>query len=175
MNDLTAKLKSLNACAEAVKWASQFSTLEEAWQNCERGDWMLWLYARSKNYEKRKDILARGYCAQLAVPYMKDSRSIDAVYAAINYGNGHINDAQLSAAAYAAVYAADSAYAAKAAYAAFTATNAAYAANAAVYAAAYAANAAYAAVYADNAAYAQSKTLKDCADICRKHLPVPII
>ena len=32
-----------DACREAVTWAKDKS-LEEAWEQCERGDWLLWLY-----------------------------------------------------------------------------------------------------------------------------------
>jgi hypothetical protein len=30
-------------CEEAVKFRSQYETFEQAWQNCPRGDWMLWI------------------------------------------------------------------------------------------------------------------------------------
>ena len=173
MGNLSKTLKYLGACKDSINWAKG-KTPEKAWATCERGDWMLWIYARSKNYEKRKDILVRGYCTQLVIPHMKDSRSIDAVYAAINYGNGHISDAQLIAAADAAFAAAHAA--ANAADAADSAAHAAYAAARA----ARAAYAAYAAWAAANAAYAAAdaagmRTLKQCADICRKHLPMPIL
>lgn len=31
------------ACTEAVKWAESFDSLEAAWSECPRGDWMVWL------------------------------------------------------------------------------------------------------------------------------------
>lgn len=37
------QLKALNACSAAVKWAARFPTLQAAWYNCERSDWLLWL------------------------------------------------------------------------------------------------------------------------------------
>ena len=46
-------LLKLDACPEAIKWVGD-KTLQEAWDTCKRGDWMLWLYARSSNYDIRK-------------------------------------------------------------------------------------------------------------------------
>ena len=31
-----------DACLEARNWAQQYATLAEAWEACERPDWMLW-------------------------------------------------------------------------------------------------------------------------------------
>ena len=38
----------LGACGEAREWVGA-RTLEQAWAECERPDWMLWLHARSKS------------------------------------------------------------------------------------------------------------------------------
>jgi hypothetical protein len=169
-------LKKLNACREAVKWAKDYTTINDAWNACHRGDWMLWFASKIKG-DRRILTLAKGKCAETAIHLMKDKRSIDAVKAAIAYGNGEIDDQELKAAA-AAAYAADAdadadaadAYAAAAAYAADAYADAAYAyaaadayADAAADAYAYAA-AAYA--YADAKANNQQKT----ADICREIL-----
>ena len=35
-----------NACADAVRWAKTQPTAAEAWKNCTRGDWMLWILGR---------------------------------------------------------------------------------------------------------------------------------
>src|ERR1700678_1155317 len=40
------KLVALGACSEAVQWAKEYKTFAEAWQACERGDWLLWLTAK---------------------------------------------------------------------------------------------------------------------------------
>ena len=42
-NDWKARLKALDPCPEAYKWAVKHKTLREAWRMCERGDWMEWL------------------------------------------------------------------------------------------------------------------------------------
>ena len=42
----TTKLKKLNACEDAIKYVRNQKSPEEAWNNCSRGDWMLWLARR---------------------------------------------------------------------------------------------------------------------------------
>ena len=39
------KLHKMNACPEAVAWVGD-RTLQQAWTECERGDWMAWLTYR---------------------------------------------------------------------------------------------------------------------------------
>ena len=116
---------------------------------------------REAAIEARRDARAAAYAAYAAA----DAAAYAAAYAAA-----------AAAAAYAAAYAADAASAADAAaYAAADA--AAYAADAAAYAAsaadAYAAYAAAAAdAYAASASY-RAVSLKNCADIVRKRIPMP--
>ena len=43
INDYISAIKKLGACEEAVLDAHNFKTSQELWDNCERGDWMLWL------------------------------------------------------------------------------------------------------------------------------------
>lgn len=38
-------LKRLKACEEALEWYAGRDS-QAAWQECERGDWMLWVAAR---------------------------------------------------------------------------------------------------------------------------------
>ena len=143
-------LKKLNACSDARKWAGDMN-IEEVVEKCHRGDWLLWL-AKRIEIDHRKLTLAKGYCANTVRHLMKDQRSIDAVDAAIAYGEGKISDEELSSAAYAA-YAADAA---------------AYAAADAAYAAAYAA--------ADAAdAAAKQKNQLQTSDICRQYIGQEII
>jgi hypothetical protein len=181
-------LKELNACKEATDWCAEnkITTIEEAWEKCERGDWMLWLYRKLYPNNLRELTLAKGHCANTVRHLMTDPRSINAVDAAIAFGEGKISKVELRAAAYTA---ADGAYtAADAAVGAYTAAAAAYtaadaadgayaaAAAAAAYTAAAAADGAYAAAAAAAAAYtaaaAAAKKLnqKLTANICRQHL-----
>lgn len=40
------KLNQLNACNDARAWAAE-KTLSQAWQECQKPEWMLWLLGRS--------------------------------------------------------------------------------------------------------------------------------
>ena len=180
----TIKLKKLSACREAVKWVKTQKSPTEAWQNCERGDWMLWLAKRIK-VDDKKLTMAKAMCAKQVSHLMKDQRSKDALQACFDYVNGKITRKELNTAAYAAaaVYAADDTAADTAADAAAAdaadadaaddtaadapaAAAAAYAADAT---AAYAADAAdavtaYAAAYAADVADAAADTAAAYAD-----------
>jgi len=200
----TTKLKKLDACNDAREWVATQKNYKEAWQNCERGDWMLWLAKRLK-VDDRKLTLAKFKCANQVRHLIKDQRSIAALDAAEKYGNGEISRDELNAAAAAAyavaAYAAAAAYAV-AAYAAADAAVAAYAAaDAAVAAAAayadaavaVAAAAAYAAAdaavavaaadayaaadaaVAVAAADAYKESLKKSADFCREILTEEVL
>jgi len=177
----TTKLEKINACCEAREWVATQKNYKEAWQNCERGDWMLWL-AKRLDVDDRKLTLAKFKCANQVRHLMKDSRSIAALDAAERYGNGEINRDELNtatAAAYAAyAAAAAAAYADAAAYAAYADAAAAAYADAAAYAA-YADAAAYAAyaAYADAAyaADARKESLKRSADFCREILTEEVL
>ena len=102
-------LVSINACEEARIWVGDKS-IREAWEQCERGDWMLWWFSRADNFDKRKSTLAKGHCANTVRHLMKDIRSTNAVDMAISYGNNEATGKQLAAASAAA---ADAAYAAR--------------------------------------------------------------
>lgn len=101
------KLIELRACNVAIEWAAD-KTIEEVWQTCERGDWMLWLAQRA-DIDTRTLTLAKARCAELAIPYMTDERSINAVKVALAFGRGEATMEELKAAAYAAYAAADAA------------------------------------------------------------------
>ena len=184
MNKLNELLESLNACSEATIWANTQPDLQTAWANCQRGDWMLWLYKRMYPDNLRELTLAKGLAANTVRHLMKDERSIAAVDAAIAFGEGKISADELESAYAAAVAAADAADAA-----ADAADDAAAAADAAYYAAVAAADAAYAAAadaacadavsvadaaYTAYAAYAAARKENQqlTADICRKYLNI---
>src|SRR3990167_4039983 len=129
----TQKLKALNACSDAKQFASNKS-LEEVWNTCSRGDWMLWL-AKKADIDLRILTKAKALCANTVRHLMKDERSKNAIDVAIKFGNGIATLEELNAAAYAASAAAavDTVYAAAyAAYAAYAAADAAAFADAAV-------------------------------------------
>jgi hypothetical protein len=150
----TTKLEKINACKDARGWVATQKNYKEAWMNCERGDWMLWL-AKRLRVDDRKLTLAKFKCASQVRHLMKDPRSLAALDAAEKYGNGEISRDELDTAAYAA-------YAAAAAAAATAA--AAYAADAAAYAA-----------DAADAATAKKESLKKSADFCREILTEEVL
>ena len=153
-----------NGCQEAIEWAGD-RTVQEAWDECPRGDWMLWMYVRLYPDNLRELTLAKAHCVNTVRHLMTDERSVRAVDVAIAFGNGELSRDALDRAADAA----DAAWAAAWA-----------AAHAAAWAAAHAAvdahadwAAAWVAVdaHADaDAAWADNQ--KQTADICRKYLKV---
>ena len=165
------RLEELEACSEAVEWARDQDNPQQAWDDCERGDWMLWLLGhlsggpRSKS--RKQIVLMACECARLSLKYVPkgEDRPRIAIETAEAWTRGEATLQQVrnaASAAYAAYAAA--AAAAYAAYAAYAAASAAYAAYAYY---AYAAYASAAAAYASAAASA----LNQCADIVRKHYP----
>ena len=167
-------------CGDAVKFYANYSSFEDAWNACPRGDWMLWI-AKKLGVDVKTLTRAKAKCALTVRDLMKDKRSLKACEVALKFADGEATRKELDAAAYAA----DAAYAAvyvaadaadAAAYAAYAAADAAaayVAADAAAYAAAYAADpAAYAADAADVAAAvaAYGKNRLETANICREVL-----
>lgn len=150
------KLIDMEACAEAVEWCKKFETFDGAWQACERGDWMLWLCAKLSGEPwgdgRKRLVLAACECARLSLKYVPEGelRPLRCIELFESWANGADvpRDDLFAARAAAAAAAADAAYAA-------TVAADAYAATVAV-------DAAYAARFA---------TLKQCADIARKHYP----
>ena len=104
----TTKLEKLSACSEAIKWVKTRKSDEDAWINCERGDWMLWL-AKRLDVDDRKLTLAKATCANQVRHLMKDQKSLDAIDACFKYAKGEITREKLNvyaSSAYAAYYAA---------------------------------------------------------------------
>lgn len=70
----TDTLVKLHACLDAIDWARQFDTFAEAWQACERGDWMLWLaahYVGGPRSKSRKELVyAACQCARTSWRWM---------------------------------------------------------------------------------------------------------
>jgi len=175
------KLNKLKACSEAVKWAKEMKNGQSAWDNCERGDWMLWLVGKMsgkpESVKRKKLVLCVCECARLALVHVPkgELRPLKAIETAEAWAKGDATIEDLRKARRAAIVYADAA-----AYAGAAAAAAVADVYGAAVAAAYAAAAAIA-VVADAygaAAYgaARKKTLKKCADIVRKHYPkVPVV
>jgi hypothetical protein len=115
--NIQEKLKELNSCAEARIWA-RGKTWPEIYSTCDRGDWLCWLYSRSPGFDLKKMTLVKGLQAKQVAHLIKDKRSIEAVEAAIKFGEGLITRSQLDAAAATYAYAYATAYTAAFAYSA---------------------------------------------------------
>ena len=167
------KLNEMDACSSGIEWSKNYEDSQQAWEACERGDWMLWLISwkagKFGSDSRKKLVLVACECARLAWKWMPDEGRT-AIILTEKWANGDSsisrNDLSNAAAATNAAYAAH--------YAAAAAAAAAAATNAAAYAAHYAAAAANAAAYAASAA-TKNNTLKQCANIVRKHYPLNII
>lgn len=148
-------LEELKACDEAQKW-SKDKTWEQIYNQCHRGDWLCWLFVRTNPDDIRLLTLVKGHQANTVRHLMTNQRSLDAVDAAIAFGEGRISLDELKKTAYAdytdhASYAAYTSVAYSTSYADYTASNAADA---------YAADA------------AKKKNRKETADIFRKFIPI---
>ena len=119
---MKTEIEKFSPCEDALVFRKKYKTFMGAWNNCPRGDWMLWI-AQRLDVDIRTLTLAKGYCAKTVIHLMKDQRSKDAVKAAIDFGRGKIDKEQLKKTADAADAAAS--------YAAYAADAAAYAAAAA--------------------------------------------
>jgi hypothetical protein len=166
-------LKKLKACNQAIKWVGN-RTIEQAIQECPRGDWMLWLFQKLFPDDLQLLTLTKGHCANTVRYLMTDERSINAIDTAIAFGEGRATREELNAANAAADAAADAAYAASASSSAADAADAAYAASASSSAADAAADAADAADA--SASYAARKENQlQTADICRMYIRIKLI
>ena len=65
---LVAFLKKNLACRPALEWL-QARTLAEAWEQSERGDWLLWLAAKA-GVDRRRLVMAACACARLALVHV---------------------------------------------------------------------------------------------------------
>src|SRR3990172_9939715 len=97
------KLIELSACSEAVNWSRTQKSLAIAWQNCERGDWLLWLLA-VKEADHRKIVLAACQCARLALRFVPpgEDRPLRAIEAAEKWAESPIGATEAAEAARAA-------------------------------------------------------------------------
>ena len=100
------EISKYNPCREAIQFRAKYDSFEEAWNACERGDWMLWL-AHQIKVDLRVLTLAKGRCAELVIDLLEDERSIKAIKIAIAFGEGKATRKELDDAADAANAAAD--------------------------------------------------------------------
>lgn len=149
------EISRFNPCKESIEFRKQFPDFKSAWNNCPRGDWMLWI-AKKLDVDLLKLTTAKALCANTVRHLMEDDRSTKAIDVALMFGQGKATIEELEIAADDAAAADDATYAADAAYAAADT--------------AYAANAAAAAAYANDNANAKTQNQLQTADICRQVL-----
>jgi hypothetical protein len=94
MTQFQQLLQRLNACKSARDWAGD-KTWQEVYNTCERGDWLLWLFAKTNLDDKRLRVLAAAKCAEQVIHLMDNERSVNAVKVAIAYGEGNATDNEL--------------------------------------------------------------------------------
>ena len=118
----------VGACKEGYMFASQFDTLEQAWNACENIRWLCWYAKRAKTINREKWVNFAQNCAQHVAHLKGRDAAIYAIYAA-EAANSNADAANAFA------FAADNTFA--------IADAATYAAKAAIYAADAAVEAAY--------------------------------
>jgi hypothetical protein len=92
------ELIKLDACKDAIEWVGD-KTLQQAWSECKRSDWMFWFLAKADIKVPDKSLrLIAVRCAREVQHLMKDQRSIDALDVAERYANGEATDDELAAA-----------------------------------------------------------------------------
>ena len=101
-------IKRFDPCDNGLEYYESKASFEEAWHDCERGDWMLWIAAKLK-IDDRTLTKAKALCANTVRRLMTDPRSTGAIDAALRYADGGISREELDKYASAARYAADAA------------------------------------------------------------------
>ena len=91
------EIERFNPCEDALEFRKKYKTFRVAWNNCPRGDWMLWL-AEKLQVDRRLLVLTGGHCANTVRHLMGNERSTKGVDACIAYGEGRIGEDELDAA-----------------------------------------------------------------------------
>ena len=138
-------LEQHDACSDGSAFALKYDSLAEAWDACERPDWLLWAYKRKVATPDEKQLrLFACWCVRQVWGPLSDERSRKAVEVAEALAHGRATEPELESARKDALYAA---FANSTAYVAYVASTA-YAEEAAYDASAYAACAYDASAYA---------------------------
>jgi hypothetical protein len=77
MTPLKQKLKELNACDEAMWWVSD-KTIEQAVNDCHRGDWLIWL-GQKIGIDNYKLITTKEHCANISRYLRKEHEIMTAI------------------------------------------------------------------------------------------------
>jgi len=112
------RLYKLDACREAKDWAAKQSSPQQAWDDCHRADWMLWLLQRTQPECKQKYVAIACELARTVLPLVIEGelRPLRAIEEAEKYVSEQTRvNAAASNSAAANAYASDSAWASAAA------------------------------------------------------------
>ena len=73
---LVDRIRYLSPCDEAVRWLAKQKTPTQAWLDCKRGDWMLWIIGTQAgpplSDARRTLVLCACECAWLSLKYFED-------------------------------------------------------------------------------------------------------
>ena len=110
MNEVERFCKKHEPCIDGAKWAKQYATLADVYDNCKRGDWLIWMLDKANKIELEQERLLAIEFAERVLPiferrYLNDDRPRKAIEAAKNSSNSRHT-------AYDAARAANAAYAA---------------------------------------------------------------
>ena len=102
-------LESIHACDESIAWVGD-RTIEQAYAECERGDWLLWI-AGAIGVDQKLLVISACACARSVLHHAPtgDDRPRLAIETAETWANGAATVAQDRISADSAYYAADSA------------------------------------------------------------------
>lgn len=163
------QLKSVDACSDAIKWAQDHPSARKAWNACPRGDWLLWILGRTINCEPwtdgRKPLLACALDCAETVKHLRPKTQAGKIADSVNVLREWIAG---KATVEAAKEARRQIYTAGFRNLAFAAASDAAATSFAAFVAAAAHANAFAA-----ASDARTASLKQAADIVRRHYPRP--
>ena len=88
------KLENLNACSNAIDWCKNYSSLQKAWDACERADWSLWivgnLSGKPGSQKRKKLVLCACEIARLSLRYVPngETRPLKAIETAEKFAGG---------------------------------------------------------------------------------------
>ena len=102
-------IKKHEPCLLAIKWLKNYDTMAEAWEACERSDWMLWAMEKDDIGSDKDLRLFACWCVRQVWNLLTDERSRNAVIVAERFANGMATKEELEVARFAAWSAAESA------------------------------------------------------------------
>jgi hypothetical protein len=99
--DTKFDIKRFNPCRGGREYYESKSSSEAAWNDCGRGNWLLWI-AAGLEVDRKLLVKAAALCASTVRHLMTDKRSTDAIDACLRYAAGEIGQREMEAYAEAA-------------------------------------------------------------------------